>query len=472
MSRLELHVEWRPAPDEAAPGPESATWGRLALYVDGECLTVNVPSDLRDSRHAETREAVEGAMCWLAEWVVDSWPYVSREARTPFPRTIALGRQGVPLLPGRREASLGWPDPWAMASDEEVDELSDWQHRHTLGMGICPLALPSMVLLPEGRWMQLVVDDLAFSLSPSVAFERPACGEAWPAWYTLGRAEVLQELWRFYDEVRQRAASYEQAKPWAEWVRDRAAEALRLEQDESFRRRASLGDVGADYVARLEGQPEVARAVGSILEDCQPATDPEQIEKWARTVQTILASGRDGDGVPRWAPEPNLPWHEQGYRLAARLREHLGLGNRPVTDVSGVLTRLGIGLHQPLATAMFRTAVVASANGRTALLQGTEDPHMQTVAGSRFALCAAVGRALARPSTNGHAFGAAHGVNSRLIETRRANAFAAEFLLPTGALKPYRDSDQVPSEVFEDFGISSSAGRWHVHNRLGADLAP
>jgi Zn-dependent peptidase ImmA (M78 family) len=76
-------------------------------------------------------------------------------------------------------------------------------------------------------------------------------------------------------------------------------------------------------------------------------------------------------------------------------------------------------------------------------------------------MAAALGRLLAegRP---GQPLGAAHGEQSRWIQTQRANAFAAEFLLPTPALSRPGDLEA----KCDQYGISRTAARWHMRNRL------
>ena len=86
----------------------------------------------------------------------------------------------------------------------------------------------------------------------------------------------------------------------------------------------------------------------------------------------------------------------------------------------------------------------------------------QGISRARFAAAAALGRLLAE--VNGASFGAAHGEQSRIVQTQRANAFAAEFLLPASALRRGEDL----ASLCVEYGISLSAGEWQRTNRQHA----
>ena len=88
--------------------------------------------------------------------------------------------------------------------------------------------------------------------------------------------------------------------------------------------------------------------------------------------------------------------------------------------------------------------------------------HIAISEAYNFAIAASLGRLVSE--ANGAAFGAAHGSQSRWSETQRANAFAAEFLLPTVVLQR---SDDLAG-LCERYGISRSAAEWHRANRIDA----
>lgn len=148
----------------------------------------------------------------------------------------------------------------------------------------------------------------------------------------------------------------------------------------------------------------------------------------------------------------------------------MGIGERPILDFDKLLGDLDIIVKDPRDTNLFRTAVCAPSRGHASILRSASDPRMQTNHGNRFAIAAAVGRLFWAAA--GHArtvapICAAHGDYSRYSETRRANAFAAELLLPMQTLRKAlgekATADQVAT-LAEDYGMSRAAARWHAHN--------
>jgi Zn-dependent peptidase ImmA (M78 family) len=159
------------------------------------------------------------------------------------------------------------------------------------------------------------------------------------------------------------------------------------------------------------------------------------------------------------------PPHEQGYDLANRLRAYLRLVDAPLTRVRDAAQQLGVTVDRFAGADRFRTAIVDA--GCPTVLWNEDAPQIRRVAVSRFAIAAGVGRLLFERGDEAGTFGAANGEHSRLFETRRANAFAAELLLPRRALEgPAAGMDLV--DICAEYGISAPAARWHIHNRVGA----
>lgn len=134
-------------------------------------------------------------------------------------------------------------------------------------------------------------------------------------------------------------------------------------------------------------------------------------------------------------------------------------------ELGPVLGELDLDLTRFVSSGLFRSAVVVGADGRGELLVSTDDELTRRMAPARFAICAALGRLLGDGAGGEAAYGAAHGPQARLFETQRANAFAAELLLPLAALRAHGPAPDI-EKLSEDFGISRTAARWHVQNRL------
>jgi hypothetical protein len=234
-----------------------------------------------------------------------------------------------------------------------------------------------------------------------------------------------------------------------------------------------LGKLSATAIRGLEREaPETAFGLKNLLVDCPIISDKSEFSRVQSVVQEDLATGGD---IPRWRQvevenvSVTEPVYEQGYHLARLLRTRLGLGTGPIIDfATRVLNDLDVVLDSPRETRLFRTAVCAPPRGKAHILRSSSDPHMGHLTAARFAIAAALGRLLWSASVpEDRPVCAAHGDYARLIQTRRANAFAAELLLPSAAVEsrlgPLPTDDQI-ADLAERYGISRSAARWHVHN--------
>jgi hypothetical protein len=458
VSRLNVVVEWQPPDAEQdAFGPERATWARLSIVLDGDPITVTHPADLY-ARVEEDTTWVLGPMSGLAEWIVDNWVRVLWEIPTPFPKTVPLGsaRRTVPSL---RDAYQGWRE----YHDRDVvpDEIAVWQHRHTLGHGTSDVALPSIVFIPEDRTIGIAVDHIPPALEPTVRFTAPSSTGGWPAdpkW--LPRDDVAISLRRFVDETISQATSDSAAKDWARWLRERWTSAQRIADDVEMRRQFEFGAVVAGHWKSIEAKLRGATpAIVGLLHDSPAIADVQVLDALARMIPPIR--GGRARMVDLGARDPALPPHEQGYRLAARARAHLNRGDEPLMDIARAVGEFGLEVHSVSSNRLFRSAIVV-VDGTSRVLHATDDPSNKGVAPTRFAIAAALGRFLGdHRSPRATVFGAAHGSHSRVLPTRVANAFAAEFLLPVGAIRGSVDTET----LCDEYGISRSAASWHIHNR-------
>jgi hypothetical protein len=450
-------------------GPEGDTWARFALDIDNECITCNEPSEGFESAQYPQSEFVEGALSGIAEWVVENWEFVTWEARTPFPRAEPLSIEGArPAIPGLREAAQGWLD-FAL-NDTEATLLAGWQHRHTLGHGTTPIALPSIVFVPELRHVLIAIDGPPPGFGSSVRFRWLT--HTWPALFATAKEDLKEVLASVVDAVLARAAATDRSRAWAEWLGKKWLAVQQVERDPGVRRRHLLGAWLAERWEEIErAQPETASSVYGVAVDSAPIDNEETLHLLLEQAETA----RSERSVGRWQQliragvDTARPLHEQGYLLARRVRKLLGRETEPFVDLRAVLAELDIRTTDPLPIDGFRTAVVGQRRGSARIMQSSHDPRMESVAGCRFALSAALGRLVSSAGVNGAAaFGAAHGDSSRIWETRRANAFAAEFILPADALRkrfPSRTLNSVVnSDLSEEYGISRQAAAWHAWN--------
>lgn len=464
MPRLDLIIEWEPPPGEQhAFGPERATWARLSISLEGLLLTLSHPADL----YAPPEEAtpwVVGPMSGLVEWIADNWLCILWDIPTPFAKNASVSVQRRPV-PGLRDALQGWQH--FLDGDVSANRLAVWQHQHTLGHGTSDLALPSIVFMPEDRKVGIAVDHIPPALDPTVRFTAPAAADAWPSdpvW--LPRDEVAASLRRFVEQTVERAASDPAAKDWAAWLTARWRTALQEADDPAKRRRLMFGEVvAASWRSVEERLGESTPALVGVLFDSPAVRDAAVLDALAQNIPTRRNATGPGFGLGE--VEPTLPPHEQGYRFAARARAHLNMIDEPILDMASALGRFGLGIIPIAARQLFRSAVV-SAGGESRVLYATDSPDFSGVAPTRFAVAAALGRFLSdRGASGAGVFGAAHGTHSRWLQTKLANAFAAEFLLPVQAMRKRGPNSDL---LCDEYGISRSAATWHTRNRFAVEM--
>lgn len=459
--RLRLDVNWLPSPAEGeAFGPEITTWAELKIVIDEHCVTGNHPAD----SSGDPRPFVIGGMSGLAEWIVDAWLPIQFEAHTPFPKVSTLeGRRRT--FPSTRDALQGWKSFISADAPVSGAMLGPWQQRHTLGEGRSPLALPSLVLVPEGSWIGIALDHVPAALEPSIRFAPPNAPDGWPApplW--IPRRDVTEALGTFVDSVLHRAEEFDASRQWANWLGTRWAKVREDVHVPEVVRRWKYGSLvmerWGDLLARLGRKLD---AFEGLLADTPILLDDPSLEL---LVSMLEREGGSSPRIPEVLQDINwsLPHHLEGYRLAQAFRKLHGLNAEPIGEASfeEILGEMGVELRPTPASGLFRSAVWTL--GESAVLAVAEDDAvLSQAAPRRFAVAAAIGRLLV-DGRDGKIRGAAHSRQARWRPTQVANAFAAELLFPIQAIRTERPL----REQFAAYGISNTAGSQHVRNRVPA----
>lgn len=443
MARFRIRASWTTAPaDEEISPAERATFARVQISIDDVIVTrVDEPED--------ARPYVVGPASGLAEWIVESWIALLWETHAPFPKSAGDG-SGRARVPSMRDAAWFW-------NKLEVDRaaMGRWQQRHTLGVAASDLALPSIVFLPEESAIGVFVTPLADSLDPTVRMGATLDDAAWV------RVEDMRDaLGSFVDDViaRARGANDADVDRWANWLEQNWKQAQDRERDPTERMRVALGEFAIQHWdAARATLHEDTDALRGILLDTPPVRDENT---WQRRLEQVDSARRRPPrpatiSWPTSDTPPGMPLYAEGQRLASRLRETMANPDAPV-DLQEVAEALGI-VAVRVDPSDFRSAAVRTVDGRSTVFVARDG-----VMRERFAMAAAIGRLLFG-ARGGSPVGAAHGRASRVRETQRSNAFAAELLLPAAALKARGTGDV--RELCEVFGISMSAARWQIENR-------
>jgi hypothetical protein len=471
MGALRLVVDFDDSVSERTL-PEDVTVAEFGIYVDEDCLTLNRP---RGSRLLSplASEIVYGPVSGLADWLIENWSAILWETPTPFPKSrVGDDASDRPPVPGVIEALANW-DGYTQDSSE-MPVFADWQHRHLLGHACSDLAIPSIVIIPEDRYVVLSVDRLPLRLSPSVQFVTPRSPEKSLGLFVVRKADFEAEAKQFIERTIERARCAPEFTHWANWLSERWELAQADEMDARNRLRWMLGEMSAKRVEELrKDQPRIATGLSQVLLDCPVVTSLDDLVPVENMLTDLVGIGLQpvpGGGNPRWQGlntarvSTNQPDFLQGYQLARLVREKMGLGHDPIQSFPHLLQELDISCDKSVKSSLFRVAVCAAPGKRAHFVQSTTEVRMRYQFSSRFAIASALGRLLWQARVPGQELiCGAQGSHARLSQSRRANAFAAEFLLPSSAIDSAITSDEL-YELMETFGISSSAARWHVSN--------
>ena len=470
MDDIQFIVEFEELAGDAEI-PEDTTVANLAIFAGDDCLTRNRP---RRQRLGNPVEEVYGPIAGLVDWMIDHWGPILWELHTPFRKSRtgepdALG----PPLPGVAEAY----DHWNRDLDEDSDlaVYADWHHRHQLGHAASDLALPSIMILPEDRNVVLSVDRLPQSMQATVEFLQPDGQTRAPTLFVCNKTSFRQEAKNFINLTLARAKSDSKFACWTDWLVNRWETAQA--EEENYGRRLSwmLGDLGARRIEELRtNQPSLEDGLRQLLQDCKIVTEQAElhdaekiVDEFALKPDTRFSRGEapGWQGVGQENISLSLPEFTQGYQLARLLRKKLALQGGAVGELHKALKRLDVELEDEMATPLFRVAVCASKGSYAHIIPSSLDPRMGGELGARFAIASALGRLLWQSRRAEERICAAQGDQAMQSQSRRANAFAAEFLLPREAVENVRPDDYAAiGRLSERYSISPSAAKWHVHN--------
>jgi hypothetical protein len=502
MSEIEFRTEFVDS-DQDIEIPEDTTLADLSIYVGDDNLTRNRPRDR--SRLAQPSESVFGPVAGLADWFIENWMAVLWETHTPFKKNdLGEGSKQRSALPGVKEATSYWSEYLEDRENEEetlrqrwvegyesarepfedklsrnnadLVELADWQHRHLLGHVSSNLALPSIVLLPEGPNIVLAVDRLPRDLDASVDFLGPDKQARTPTLFTVRKTAFKAEAQAFVDGIIERDIGSQRYPEWAKWLKDRWQASLEEEADPKRRLRCMLGEVSASRVESLQSKNEkvLAQGLEQLLLDCPIVTDKSSLGPVEAIVSEFIAKERSSlfaNEVAGWQSvgqatiSPQQPDFEQGWKLARVVRGRLGIGIKPIKKLKSILDPLDVELQDSKETPLFRAAVCARRQGRAHIIPSSLDPRMESPSAYRFAVVSALGRLLWESRITGSKpICAAQGDHAMLSQSRRANAFAAEFLLPSEAIQGLGPHNPELWRTAETYEISHSAAAWHAYN--------
>jgi hypothetical protein len=483
MEEMRIAVDFQGEPQDAQ-SPEDLTAAYLWIYMGDDCLTRNRP---RRPHLAQASDSVFGPIAGVVDWLIDNWGPIHWEMHgSPISSNFTDDPLGLYSSEPERLGDY-WdeseddgpvlsrrPGPEADQGEEELETglHADWLHRHTLGHASSDLALPFMLIIPEDRNVGLFVNSPLARLNPDVEFlgidGKPRTRGLSVCRKTSFHAAATELI----NKTLERAASKEEFAYWAIWLRERWEQAQADEENPVQRLKWMIGDVAAGRVEELRvTNHRLADALQHLLFDCRTATKQSELVPAERIVEEFAFKKDFSSGeIPSWrgleqdSISTDRPVYAQGYQLARLVRRKMNLGDGPIVSHARILKRLDVTEEDACNTALFRAAVCAPSKGLAHIIPSSADARLESPSAYRFAMIVALGRLLWQSRISTGPVCLAHGDHAMLIESRRARAFAAEFLLPREAIEGMSPGSEELSKVAVRYGVSRTLAEWHSRN--------
>ncbi len=470
--------------------PEDCTVGDLAIFVGDDCLTLHQAEGRRVRLGPKTySNTVHGPVAGLVDWFMDNWSSILWETQTPFTRS-GMNRMYklIPPLPGISEVEKEWEgyidthdtleddyiDSGAVDSyDRQLEKLADWQHRHLLGHATSDLAIPSIVIAPDDQNTLLSIDRA--SPSCDVRFYGRDRKPRTLTQYVLPKSEFRSSVQAFIECVITRIRDCGKFDRWADWVSNRWLVAQQNERDPSKRLETMVGDISAQRIERIEqSEPLLAAGLRQILLDCRKVEHGSDLDPLEDVLRQCFAQNeaKPPPGKSRaWESmsKARIPLDEpdfmQGYAIAKEARRYLQLGTKPITDVAETLKQFDVKLEKGRSTWLYKAAACAIKGQQAHIIPSSPETPMRRMPVQNFAVASALGRLLWDAwNPDKSVICVAQGDYSLFSESRRANAFAAEWLLPGQVARKLSPGSPALQKTAEQYGISEVAANWHAGN--------
>ncbi len=476
-----IRIELIPDPDEGrfSSTEEALSWGRLDLWVQGRNLCAP--------------HGVTWYLLPLFEWFVRNWDALFHESKLPVLSDV----ETTPWVQRDGDARF-----LPFLSDDEADRREslwyEWSLRHALRSAAEGGIFPDVLLLREGGCARFswgpppsagVPLECVFEHSRGDALLplNAVCLPLFEALRTIadsmlhqGRALAIKKLSRLIALQKNvhglRKIATEERLIWLSGIAHTLEDARR----KVAVLKDSLGDSFAAFALDGLSPTELVLEGSSLASMMYGSTTPEIGEKdvllLARSVMMLPPS--DVQTPHLSASESSMPFLE-GYETAELLHEHLQTNTTTshVIDIEDILQRLEIHTDSiTLDDERIMGVAVSRPGSAPSILVNEKHEKNRTPQGRRFTLAHELCHLLL-DREHGRPLAVASGPWAPHVVEKRANAFAAMFLMPKAMLDSmaaeYSD-DALVDAVVERLKTGRLSTKWHLINLgfLSEDAEP
>jgi Zn-dependent peptidase ImmA (M78 family) len=190
---IELTLIDSDADDWMVDSDERATWGAIALWVNGINLCEHAVQ-------GETLRAAHWYLLPIVEWLVDQWDPLLHEERLPIPNAGTTAARGA-----QRAALLAELEPHSANVADAAAEAQRWEQRHSLRFASPGALMPDLYIRRYG-------DQIEFSTG-----NEPIAGADWGIAFTssgqVGRIAVARVASALYDALNMLAVQLRDQQP-------------------------------------------------------------------------------------------------------------------------------------------------------------------------------------------------------------------------------------------------------------------
>lgn len=432
--------------------PAGYAWGALGLWL-GDTLVWTESND-------GSEKPVEWSWVNLLEGLGRVWPWLTLEEGYPIPIH--------PEHPGRLDDELSkrWDGMVGLQRDDEEDLIFDFNHRHNLALLVRGVSLPRVMVMREGNEMVF-------------------WSQRRPQPVRIPFAEFVRVFEAFGDHL-----SYlliDSNRDLAILARKRWSE--RVSKTFEYKRQGAFEDEDPSVKRLIEAQRQVSHAAAN-----DELYSDDEIRAAARmTAKKFMAEDRLKvlEAIqkikPRKTPEldrlsqsvPDANEHssvgfQQGYWLATWLREELQLGAGNV-DPKSIIEGWDVEIFDiEVDPEICAVAVWGRLHGPGVILNQSRNSRASGAKGCRATLAHEICHLIYDRSRSLPVADVMGGLGPQFAE-KRANAFAAEFLLPraSAAAEVRNSSDDIlviAKRLERKFGVSRAIVRHQMQNSNAAEL--